>query len=84
MLPSMGSEYATGAGSSFISAGHVPEGMGSTNESSAYAPAYAGRRKRAGTNAGMAKAAVNGVREWIGETGQVMGIWKGENTRPYL
>lgn len=71
VLPSMGSEYATGAGSSFVSPGSVPAGdLGSG-------------RKRAGTqNAGMAKAAVNGVREWIGETGELLGAWKGEKTRP--
>ncbi|OQO08849.1 hypothetical protein B0A48_05739 [Cryoendolithus antarcticus] len=69
VLPSMGSEYATGAGSSFTSAGAVPE--------------VRTGRKRAGTqNAGMAKAAVNGVREWVGETGELMGFWRGERTRP--
>ena len=71
VLPSMGSEYATGAGSSFTSPGSVPDGDGRTG------------RKRAGTqNAGMAKAAVNGVVEWIGETGELLGVWKGEKTRP--
>lgn len=72
VLPSMGSEYATGAGSSFVSPGSGPasgdDRMG---------------RKRAGTqNAGMAKAAVNGVVEWIGDTGELLGVWKGEKTRP--
>ncbi|KAF1355067.1 transmembrane adaptor Erv26 [Delphinella strobiligena] len=80
VLPTMGSEYATGAGSSFISPGKIPDGA----ETSAYASAGQGRRKRSGTNAGMAKAAVNGMREWIGETGEVMGLWKGEKTRAYL
>lgn len=71
VLPSMGSEYATGAGSSFVSPGVAPGGEVNTG------------RKRAGTqNAGMAKAAVNGVREWIGDTGELMGVWKGEKTRP--
>ena len=71
VLPSMGSEYATGAGSSFVSAGSVP---GSEDRMG---------RKRAGTqNAGMAKAAVNGVVEWIGDTGELLGVWKGEKTRP--
>jgi hypothetical protein len=70
VLPSMGSEYATGAGSSFVSA--VPGGGVSS-----------GGRKRAGTqNAGMAKAAVNGVVEWIGDTGELLGVWKGGKTRP--
>jgi hypothetical protein len=72
VLPSMGSEYATGAGSSFVSAGSVPGGGVSS-----------GGRKRAGTqNAGMAKAAVNGVVEWIGDTGELLGVWKGGKTRP--
>lgn len=78
VLPSMGSEYATGAGSSFISAGKEPE-----NAATAYASAPGVRRSRSGTNAGMAKAAVNGVREWIGETGELMGFWRGERTRPF-
>jgi hypothetical protein len=71
VLPSMGSEYATGAGSSFVSPGSVPGSDGR------------GGRKRAGTqNAGMAKAAVNGVVEWIGDTGELLGVWKGGKTRP--
>ncbi|KAF2647559.1 DUF396-domain-containing protein [Lophiostoma macrostomum CBS 122681] len=73
VLPSMGSEYATGEGSSFISAGKQPEGSSAGGGR---------RRQRSGTNAGMAKAMVNGVRDWAGETGEVMGLWKGERTRP--
>jgi hypothetical protein len=76
----MGSEYATGEGSSFISSGTTPGAAGS-----GYGIDGAGegrRRQRSGTNAGMAKAMVNGVREWVGETGEVMGFWKGERTRP--
>lgn len=81
MLPSMGSEYATGEGSSFIRPGAIPDvprgggidGLGALS---------AGRKGRSGTNAGMAKAAVNRVREWIGETGELMGFWRGERTRP--
>ena len=72
VLPSMGSEYATGAGSSFVSPGSGPANGGDRMG-----------RKRAGTqNAGMAKAAVNGVVEWIGDTGELLGVWKGEKTRP--
>lgn len=75
VLPSMGSEYATGAGSSFVSPGVGPAGGAGEVRSAG--------RKRAGTqNAGMAKAAVNGVREWIGDTGELLGAWKGERTRP--
>ncbi|KAG8623124.1 hypothetical protein KVT40_008100 [Elsinoe batatas] len=85
VLPSMGSEYATGAGSSFVSPGAEPSSSGYGLHSGASSGSL-GRigRKRAGTNQGMAKAAVNGVREWIGETGEVMGFWKGERTRPTL
>jgi hypothetical protein len=70
VLPSMGSEYATGAGSSFVSSGQEP-GQG----------AMAG--KKGAANTGMAKALVNGVREWVGETGEVMGFWRGERTRRF-
>jgi Transmembrane adaptor Erv26 len=59
VLPSMGSEYATG---------ERKEVMGQ-------------RRKR--RNTGMAKAAVAGVREWVGETGAVVGLWHGENVRRF-
>ncbi|KAH9827196.1 Protein SVP26 [Teratosphaeria destructans] len=80
VLPSMGSEYATGQGSSYISAGQepasgIPGGLngGVTGRT---------RHKRSGTQTGMAKAAVNGVREWAGETGELLGLWKGDRTRP--
>ncbi|KAK4499909.1 hypothetical protein PRZ48_008095 [Zasmidium cellare] len=80
VLPSMGSEYATGAGSSFISPGQeappTASGLGMGG-----GPIRT-RHKRSNTQTGMAKAAVNGVREWVGETGEVMGFWKGERTRP--
>ncbi|KAF2759274.1 DUF396 doamin protein, partial [Pseudovirgaria hyperparasitica] len=78
VLPSMGSEYATGVGSSFASAGQEPVGLDAAE-----------RKKRVGLkgngsgNAGMAKAVVNGVREWVGETGEAFGLWKGERTRPF-
>ncbi|KAF2433329.1 DUF396 doamin protein [Tothia fuscella] len=62
VLPSMGSEYATGEGSSFVSAGQEPRKEGKSRE-------------------GMAKALVNGVREWVGETGEALGLWKGEKGR---
>lgn len=80
VLPSMGSEYATGEGSSFVSAGKEPAIGGSAGTF----PDGSRRRARAGTaNAGMAKAMVNGVRDWVGETGEVMGFWRGERTRPF-
>jgi hypothetical protein len=78
VLPSMGSEYATGQGSSFVSPGREPDvnGYGGSG--------YTGRtrHKRSNTQSGMAKVAVSNVKEWIGGTGEVMGLWKGERTRP--
>ncbi|KAL5121980.1 erv26 superfamily protein [Pleosporales sp. CAS-2024a] len=85
VLPSMGSEYATGEGSSYISPGKALDafasgtGIGVGGSSTATGGK---RRARSGTNAGLAKQVVTGVREWVGETGEVMGLWKGEKTRP--
>lgn len=81
VLPSMGSEYATGEGSSFISPGKEPAGGYGSGAAGVGGGMEGRRRQRSGTNAGMAKAMVNGVREWVGETGEVMGLWKGERTR---
>ena len=74
VLPSMGSEYATGQGSSFVSPGREPLDMNGG--------VRRGRHKRSNTQSGMAKVAVSGVREWISETGELLGVWKGERTRP--
>ena len=71
VLPSMGSEYATGQGSSFISPGQQPSGLTGRT-----------RHKRSGTQSGMAKVAVHNVCDWVGETGEVMGFWRGDRTRP--
>lgn len=60
VLPSMGSEYATGDGSSFTRHG----------------------KELAKERSGLAKAAVDGIRGWVGETGELMGFWRGTNTRP--
>lgn len=73
VLPSMGSEYATGQGSSFISPGMEPAGGSMTGRT---------RHKRSNTQSGMAKQAVTSVKDWMGETGELMGFWKGERTRP--
>ncbi|KAK5173478.1 erv26 superfamily protein [Saxophila tyrrhenica] len=73
VLPSMGSEYATGQGSSFVSPGREPAANGYTGRT---------RHKRSNTQSGMAKVAVNNVKDFIGETGEVMGFWKGERARP--
>ncbi|KAH6612652.1 transmembrane adaptor Erv26 [Boeremia exigua] len=80
VLPSMGSEYATGDGSSYITPGATPGGFG--NGSAAAAGSASRRRARSGTNQGMAKQVFGGVKDWVGETGEVMGLWKGERTRP--
>ncbi|KAF2832074.1 DUF396-domain-containing protein [Ophiobolus disseminans] len=81
VLPSMGSEYATGEGSSYLSAGKAPDTFAST--SAVGSSGMEGKRRaRSGTNAGLAKQVVTGVKDWVGETGEVMGIWKGERTRP--
>lgn len=61
VLPSMGSEYATGERNEAVTQG----------------------RRRRRRNTGMAKATVDGVREWVGETGAVMGLWHGENVRRF-
>ncbi|KAF7452082.1 Erv26 multi-domain protein [Pyrenophora tritici-repentis] len=85
VLPSMGSEYATGDGSSYIMPGKAPESFASgsgVGVGGVGGGIEGKRRARSGTNAGMAKAVVTGVREWVGETGEVMGFWKGERTRP--
>ena len=73
VLPSMGSEYATGQGSSFVTPGMEPAGG-----------AFQGRtrHKRSNTQSGMAKQAVTNVSDWIGETGELMGLWQGDRTRP--
>ena len=87
VLPSMGSEYATGDGSTFISPGREPSTTSTyggdvsiASGASASAPKRRGRSNTA--NAGMAKAVVTGVRDWMDETGAVMGFWSGENVRP--
>jgi hypothetical protein len=85
VLPSMGSEYATGDGSSYVSAGKspVPFGSGSGIGVGGSSNGMEGKRRaRSGTNAGLAKQVVTGVKEWVGETGEVIGLWKGERTRP--
>jgi hypothetical protein len=82
VLPSMGSEYATGEGASYISAGKAPDAFGSGTGVGVGGSSSGKRRARSGTNAGLAKQAVTGVKEWVGETGEVLGLWKGERTRP--
>ncbi|EFE32090.1 uncharacterized protein ARB_00981 [Trichophyton benhamiae CBS 112371] len=66
VLPSMGSEYATGS----VSSGASVSGD-STSSSSKI------------KTKGMAKALVDGVREWVSESGEVMGFWGGQRTRRF-
>lgn len=69
VLPSMGSEYATGD----------PRGLNAQSGGGGIGGTFKRGHKR--RNTGMAKAAVDGVRDWMGETGAVMGLWKAENVR---
>ena len=32
---------------------------------------------------GMVRVAVDGVREWAGDTGELMGFWRGDKTRRF-
>lgn len=66
VLPSMGSEYATGRslGTSEGSLGGVGDGRA--------------RRKK-----GLVKAAVDWVVEWVGETGGLIGLWRGGKARKF-
>jgi hypothetical protein len=72
VLPSMGSEYATGQREGVGGVGSV----GVTGE----AGFKKGHKRR---NTGMAKAAVNSTREWISENGAVMGLWRHENVKSF-
>jgi len=76
----MGSEYATGEGSSFVSAGREPGLGGSGSGSGAGAGGAAGARDKK-SREGLAKALVNGVREWVGGTGEALGLWRDEGAR---
>lgn len=66
VLPSMGSEYATG-GTVGISNGT----LGDSGDRKA-------RRKK-----GLVKAAVDWVLEWVGETGGILGIGRGDKIRSF-
>lgn len=75
VLPSMGSEYATGEGSSFVSPGAEPGGAGGLDGRSG------GSRKKGATS--IAKAAIDGVREWVDESAQALGVWRGDKSRRF-
>lgn len=82
VLPSMGSEYATGAGSSFISPGQQPDHSATGMNGAGGMGSVRTRHKRSNTQTGMAKAAVNSVREWAAESGELLGLFKGDKARP--
>ncbi len=67
VLPSMGSEYATG--------GEVPGNVGG-----ALGGGGGGRARR---KKGLVKAAVDWVVEWVGQNGQLMGFWRGDKARNF-
>lgn len=67
VLPSMGSEYATG------------EHGASSSGFPGNALASDGKAK----NKGMAKALVDGVRDWVSENGELMGFWRGDRSKRF-
>ena len=69
VLPSMGSEYATGE--------HVSASMGVGGGLGAGGQRKGHKRR----NTGIAKATIGGVQQWVGETGAVMGLWRAENVK---
>ncbi|GKZ26688.1 erv26 super protein [Aspergillus brasiliensis] len=66
VLPTMGSEYATGDRGS--TSGFTPGTFASDGKSK---------------NKGMAKALVDGVRDWVKDNGELMGFWKGERAKGF-
>lgn len=65
VLPSMGSEYATGE--------HISSSAGLGQ-----GQVRRGHKRR---NTGIAKATISGVQQWVGETGAVMGLWRADNVK---
>jgi hypothetical protein len=63
----MGSEYATGE--PVPTAGLSRDSLGVVD----------GKNK----NKGLAKALVDGVREWVSENGELMGFWKGDRAKRF-
>ncbi|MCJ1366938.1 erv26 super protein [Acarospora aff. strigata] len=74
VLPSMGSEYATGDGG-VGGPGGTGDGRGRGRDH--------GHGHGHGHGRGLVKVAVDGVREWVGETGELLGFWRGERTRRF-
>ena len=73
VLPSMGSEYATGPHGSSLNASGSAGGDGLD-------PTGKGKKNK---SIGLAKAGIDRAREYIAETGAVMGLWRNENVRPF-
>lgn len=83
VLPSMGSEYATGQREG-VGAGASAGGTAGYGVEPSGAGGSGGFRKgHKRRNTGMAKKAVEGAREWVTETGAVMGLWRAENVRSF-
>jgi len=73
VLPTMGSEYAMG----------VPRGSSASLTSGAGGVMGEVAVDKKNKNKGMAKALVDGVRDWMGETGEILGVWRGERARRF-
>ncbi|KAL8656647.1 MAG: hypothetical protein Q9210_000079 [Variospora velana] len=67
ILPSMGSEYATG----------------DSKRKDRIAGSFNGNADRTGKKGakGLVKAAIDSSAEWVGETGEAMGLWRGNKRR---
>lgn len=67
ILPSMGSEYATG----------------DSKQKDRIAGSFNGNVDRIGKKGtkGLVKAAIDSFAEWVGETGEAMGLWRGNKRR---
>ena len=66
VLPSMGSEYATG---DTHRGPTMSEGLGMAND------------QRSKKSKGLVKAAIDGTMDWIGESAQLMGFWRSDKRR---
>ena len=78
VLPSMGSEYATGQSTPSLNVG----GDGGSAGGGGYIDnTIDGKRKN--RSVGLVKAGINRARDYIAETGAVMGLWRNENVRPF-
>ncbi|KAL8807526.1 MAG: hypothetical protein Q9182_000691 [Xanthomendoza sp. 2 TL-2023] len=67
ILPSMGSEYATGS-------------VGRSGDRTGTSGSNGHRRGNPGAK-GLVKAAIDGTFEWVGETGEALGLWRGNKRR---